>query len=104
MVDIIEKVNIKNRVFTSHAKVIQANVTYHKYVSVWKEIKKAIDDKFKFSKYNKDYTMIRFGSDDILPLHEIFWIESVIIVIRSVLSKDGVYYPQIFLDDLLYKV
>ena len=48
--------------------------------------------------------MIRFESNDILPLNETIEIESVVIIIRSVLSKDGGYYPQIFLDDLLYKV
>ena len=81
-------------------------VTYNEYVGVWEEIKKSIN-KFLgdgFSEYNKDYLMIRFESNDILPLNETIEIESVVIIIRSVLKKDGGYYPQIFLDDLLYKV
>ena len=84
----------------------EQGVIYDKYVSVWEEIKKAINEvaNNKFSKYNRDYSMIRFESDDILPLDETIGIESVVIVIRSVLSKDGGYYPQFVLDDLLHKV
>ena len=48
--------------------------------------------------------MIRFDSDDDLPLGETIKIGSVTLIIRSVLEKDGGYYPQVFLDDCLYKV
>ena len=77
-----------------------------KYINFWEEIKNSINKVAisKFSDYSKDYGLIRFDSDDVLPLNEMIEIDSLTIVVRSVLEKDDGYYPQIFLDDYLYKV
>ena len=37
---------------------------YARYVKIWEEIR----NKIRFGQYNKDYAMIRFDSDDDLPL------------------------------------
>ena len=47
---------------------------------------------------------IKFESDDNLPLGKTFSISDIIIVAASVLEKDGKFYPQIFLDDCVYKL
>ena len=47
---------------------------------------------------------IKFESDDNLPLGKTFSISDIIIVAASVLEKDGKFYPQIFLDDYVYKL
>ena len=62
-----------------------------KYVKVWEEIKKLINNvaNDEFSDYNKDHKMIRFDSDDDLPLGSMVKIHS---------------YPQVFLDYCLYEV
>ena len=47
---------------------------------------------------------IKFESDDNLPLGKTFSISDIIIVAASVLEKDGKFYPQIFLDECVYKL
>ena len=47
---------------------------------------------------------IKFESDDNLPLGKTFSISDIIIVSASVLEKDGKFYPQIFLDECVYKL
>ena len=47
----------------------------------------------------KDFMKIKFESDDHLPLDETFNIPDMIIVIASVLEKNGKYYPHIFLHE-----
>ena len=43
--------------------------------------------------YGKDYTKIKFNSDD-----------NMTITIRSVFEEDGKLYPPVFLDDTLYEL
>ena len=47
---------------------------------------------------------IKFESDDNLPLGKTFSISDITIVAASVLEKDGKFYPQIFLDECVYKL
>ena len=47
---------------------------------------------------------IKFESDDNLPLGKTFSISDIIIVAASVLEKDCKFYPQIFLDECVYKL
>ena len=82
------------------------DVIHDKYVKVWEEIKKAINKvaNNKLSDYNKDYGIIKFDSDDSLPLNSVVKIHSLTVVIRYVLEKDRGFYPQIFLDHCLYEI
>ena len=43
-----------------------------------------------------------FDSDDDLPLNSMINIRSLTIIIRSVLSKDNNFYPQIYLNYCSY--
>ena len=52
----------------------------------------------------KNYTKIRFDSDDKLPLNKQLKFLSVTIVIRYTFEDDCIYYPQTFLDNCLYEL
>ena len=47
---------------------------------------------------------IKFNSDGELPLNKTIEIPSMTIVVRAVFHKNNKYYPQVFLDECLYKL
>ena len=47
---------------------------------------------------------IRFGSNDNLPLNKPIKLCLLTIIIRYVFSEDRKFYPQLFLDNALYKL
>ena len=56
--------------------------------------------------YDGKYMKIKFNLDDKLLLNKMIEIPSMImiIVVRTVSHKNNKYYPQIFLDECLYKL
>ena len=76
------------------------------YAKVWSGIKDQIEkiNDGKLEEYEKDYTKIKFNSDDNLPLNKQLKFLSVTIIVTSVFEEDGKYYPQVFLDECLYEV
>ena len=54
--------------------------------------------------YEKDYSKIKFNSDDNLPLNKSLKFRLMTITIRHVFEEDGKLYPQVFLDDTLYEL
>ena len=74
------------------------------YMKIWEEIKKVINEVAdnKLGDYSKDYSVIMFASDDVLPLNSVINIRSLTIIIKSVLSKGNNFYPQIYLNCCLY--
>ena len=48
--------------------------------------------------------IFRFQSNDGLPLNKPIKLRSLTIIIRSVFSEDGKFYPQLFLGDALYEL
>ena len=76
-----------------------------KYLEIWDGIKnkiKAING--DECDYGKDYMKIKFNSDDDLPLNKLLKFHNITIIIRSVFSEYGKFYPQLFLDDALYEL
>ena len=73
---------------------------------VWDGIKKEIEtiNGGKKVEYSKDFKKIKFESDDDLPMNKPVKLYLVTIIIRSVFSEDGKFYPQLLLDDALYDV
>ena len=81
-----------------------------------KELLKRYDDVFNrimgkikkidadWLKYTKDYTKIKFNSDDNLPLNKPLKFYQMIVTIRYVFSEENKLYPQVFLDDTLYSL
>ena len=53
--------------------------------------------------YEKDYMKTKFESNNIFPTDKNVNINISTIIIRAIFAKDGKYYPQLFLDDGLYK-
>ena len=47
---------------------------------------------------------IKFNSDGELPLNKTIEIPSMTIVVRAVFHENNKYYPQVFLDECLYKL
>ena len=54
--------------------------------------------------YEKDYLKIKSNSDDDLPLNKSLKLHNMTVTIRSVFEEDDKLYPQVFLDDTLYKL
>ena len=49
-------------------------------------------------------TMKNFNSDDELPLNKTIEIPSVAIAVRATFLENNKFYPQVFLDECLYKL
>ena len=47
---------------------------------------------------------IKFNSDDELPPNKMIEIPTIAIVARAIFHENNKYYPQIFLDECLYKM
>ena len=62
------------------------------------KIKKIDDD---WLQYAKDYTKIKFSSDDDLPLNKPLKFHNMTVIIRCVFSEDNKLYPQVFLEGAL---
>ena len=52
----------------------------------------------------KDYTKIKFNSDDNLPLNKPLKFYYMTVTIRCVISEEKKLYPQVFLDEALYSL
>ena len=77
---------------------------YKKLIDILESIKNKITEKtWDALEYDKDYMKIKFESNNIFPTDKDVNIHIATIIIRAIFAKDGKYYPQLFLDDRLYK-
>ena len=77
---------------------------YKKLVDIFESIKnKIIEKTWDALGHDKDYMKINFESNNIFPADKDVNIHLATIIIRAIFAKDGKYYPQLFLDDGLYK-
>ena len=77
---------------------------YKKLVDILESIKNKITEKtWDVVKYDKDYMKIKSESNNILPEGKDVNLRIATIIIRAIFAQDGKYYPQLFLDDGLYK-
>ena len=84
-------------------KKIPAKISTLK-VDVFESIKHKITEKtWDAVEYAKDYIKIKFESKNILPVGKDVNIRMATIITRAIFAQDGKYYPQLFLDDGLYK-
>ena len=78
------------------------------YNQIWDKIKEFIntieDVNFRFSDYSRDRNVIRFDTDDTLPLDAMESVYSMTVIIGSVYKTcfDRLY-PQINLKNFIYK-
>ena len=47
---------------------------------------------------------IKLNSDDELPLNKTVEIPTITIFVRAIFLENNKYYPQVFLDECLYKI
>ena len=78
------------------------------YNQIWDRIKELINSidcvGFRFYEYSRDYNVIRFDTDDTLPLDTMINIDSMTIVIRSVYRTCfDRFFPEIHLVSWTYK-
>ena len=78
------------------------------YNQIWDKIRELINSvdgvNFGFSDYFKDHGVIRFDTDDTLPLDAMMSVYSMTIVIRSVYKTCcDRFYPQIHLANCIYE-
>ena len=71
-----------------------------KYKKLWIKIRGLIGLITK----NLDDFDEKFNSDDKLPLNKKMQIPTITIVVRAVFLENSKYYPQVFLDEILYKI
>ena len=70
---------------------------WSKFRDLIRSITKNSDD------YDEKYMKIEFDSDDNLALNKTIEIHNVTIVVRAISYENNNYYPQVFLDECLYK-
>ena len=77
---------------------------YEKLMDIFESIKNKItEETWNTVEYNEDYMKIKFESNNIFPADKDVNIRIATIIIRAIFAQDGKCYPQLFLDDGLYK-
>ena len=72
---------------------------------LWIKIKYLIKSTTKNSgDYDEKYMKIKFNLDNKLPLDKIIEVPSFIIAVRTIFLENNKLYPQVFLDECLYKL
>ena len=82
------------------------DVAENKDEELWEGVQKEIETINGGEKveYGRDFKKIRVESNDDLPLNKPIKLPLLTIIIRSVFSEDGKFYPQLVLDDALYEL
>ena len=73
-----------------------------KYEEPWINIRDLITK--NSDDYDEIYIKIKFNSDDELPPNKAIEIPTMAIVARAIFLENNKYYPQVFLDECLYKL
>ena len=77
-----------------------------RYEEVWESVKKDIEtvNGGERVEYGKDFSKIRFESNDDLPMDKPIKLHLLKIITRCVFNEGGKFHLQIFLDDALYEL
>ena len=90
----------------SSNKYLVVDESNQKVISVFDKLWKFIEDKITFGNPNNkisEYNILRFSSDVDLPLDTLIEFRMLTIFINCVIEKDNKLYPEIYLDECLYK-
>ena len=83
---------------------MKAKKKIKKYEELWIKIRDLVRSVTKKSDdCDEKYTKIKLNSDDKLPLNKAIAIPAMVIVVRAIFYENNKYYPQVFLDECLYK-
>ena len=80
---------------------ISKNNVLKKYDQVLAGIKYHIREN---GEYKEDYKKNKFLTDDDTPLNKVIYFPTATVIIRCVFEKDGIFYPEAYLDDCLYQI
>ena len=69
-----------------------------------KEKMSKIRDLIRSITNDEKYIKIKFSSDDELPLNKTIEFSTIAVVARAVFHESNKFYPQVFLDESLYKL
>ena len=84
---------------------MEAKKKMKRYEELWRKTTDLIRSVTKNSyDYDEKYMKIKFNYDNELPLNKMIEIASLIIVVKAVFHENNKYYPQVFLDECLYKL
>ena len=84
---------------------MKAKKKFKKYEDLWIKISDLIRSITKRSDdYDEKYIKVKFDLDDELPLNKTTEIPTVTIIVRVIFLENNKYYPQVFLDECLYKI
>ena len=87
-----------------HLIISGADDVFKKLIDIFENIKnKIIEKTWDDVEYDRDYMKTKFESNNILTLDKDVNIHLATIIIKVIFAQDGKYYPQLFLDDGLYK-
>ena len=76
-----------------------------KFANIWTSIRAKIEENTGgIVQYDKDYTKIKFESNDNLPTDNIVNMHHFTIIIRNVFAQNGKFSPPLFLDDSLHEL
>ena len=79
--------------------------TVKKYEELWSVIRdliRSITD--NSDKNDEKYIKVKLNLNDDLPLNKTLELRNMIIVVTSVFHKGNKHYPQVFLEECLYKL
>ena len=94
----------KSKDDTWYLAISDKDDVYRKLVDIFESIRNKITEKtWNVVEYDNDYMKINFESNNIFPTDKDVNTQVATIIIRAIFAKDSKYYPQLFLDDGLYK-
>ena len=78
-------------------------------LKTYKELWNGIKNKIEIindgeCKYGKDFTKIKFDTDDDLPLNKPLNLHMLTIIVRFVFEDEGKFYSQVYLEEYLYEL
>ena len=99
---------LKKLIKSKYLTLVPTNKSKEKtkrYEELWIKIRDLIRSITKSpDDYDEQYMKIKFNSDDELPLNKTIEIPSMIVVVRATFLENNKYYPQVLLDECLYKI
>ena len=105
LIGYIEEIEGSNDKYLVVAKSVRNNDIISVLDTVWGSIENKINPKRNIYPNDieiKDYDKFRFNSDIDLPLDTSIEFRSLVINVSCVIEKDNEYYPEIYLDEVLY--
>ena len=77
------------------------NDVFKKYDQVFAGIKYHIGEN---GEYEKDFKKNKFSTDDNIPFNKVIYFPTATVIIRCNFERNGIFYPEVNLDDCLYQI